>query len=209
MHVGYGFDNRQAQATARRSYLRPSHPVEAVKDALPVVLRNAWPAVVYRQLAIDIATNYSDVDRPAVGRVFDGVIQQIADQNVQRISVAEDGGVSRLDQANVDVTRMGSLPQVSDNNLNQRCQGNWLFSFDRCRASLLACQHQQLLNQPRRTVNSRCQSVDRHITACIVSSSAQALDLELQCRQWRAQFVCSIGNEVFLRVKRLPYPIKQ
>ena len=74
---------------------------------------------------------------------------------------------------------------------------------------LVARQHQQLLHEAAGAVDAGLQARGGAFPGVVVAGAAQALHLQLERGQWRAQLVGGIGHETLLSLERLAHPPEQ
>jgi len=68
-------------------------------------------------------------------------------------------------------------------------------------AVLLARQQQELVDEVGRAFDAGVQAQHGALARRVVGRACQAVHLQLQCRQWRTQFVRGVGDEALLRVE--------
>src|SRR5262249_3006378 len=80
MALRNGFDDRQAKATAR--HVNSLTTIKAVKHACPLGVRNPWSRIYDLDLNGVWCARDLHVHRPALWSVADGVLQEVAEQDV-------------------------------------------------------------------------------------------------------------------------------
>ena len=204
MALGNCLDDGQPQAAAAGGgAVGAAH--EAGKDTFALGRGDARAGVVHTQQPGAGLGQQRHLHRAAGRTVAQRVVHQIAGQHSQGIRVAVDAG--RLErgiqvQLQPAAARLGQCAQVGQHLAQQRRQGHRGEGHGR-RARLAAGQGQQLLDQPGGAVHAGHQGVQRGLAAGIVGSALQALRLQFERGQRRAQFVRGVGDKGALTVQRL------
>ncbi len=209
MALGDRLDDGQAQATA--GGLAAGHAVEAVEHAFAFVRRDAGAAVFHLHRHRAGAAEHRDVDGAPARGVLDRVVDQVAQQDLQRVGLAFDAGRVSLLQAQVDALGSGHARQVGGRAARQVGQvhrpglGSRAFGG----GGLLPRQDQELFNQARSAVDAGRQAAHCHLARFWRIGAVQALCLQAQGRERRAQFVRGIGHEMLLGLERSAHAAKQ
>jgi hypothetical protein len=185
MQARDGLGDGQAEAAAfrlRRTFR--GRAVEALQHALTLGGRDAGAAVVHRQDEMAGRAQHLHVHRAAFGRVLDGVVDQIAQQDGQGLRVAGHGGVLglRVDgrQAQVDGARLrggGSLRHGLACQIGQR---HGLRGRAHGGLRLVPGQGQELLHQARGAVDAGGQALGGVLARGGVGRALQGLGLQLE-----------------------------
>ena len=186
-------------------------PIEAVEHTLQRLRRNARTVIADPQphtAAIGRCQRHLD----ARGRriVAQRILEQVADQDTQRIRIALHGGrktIGRVERHRRTAFARGDR-QIGDHGARKRGQvhrrGRLLE-----RAGLLARQGQQLRHQPDRSLQPAAHHREGFAAFVVVAGAFGELDLQLQRGQRRAQFVSGVGDECALRQHRALEPRQQ
>jgi hypothetical protein len=150
-----------------------------------------------------------DVDRSPGRCVLDGVVHEIGHQDAQRFSVPGDVAFVDMFEAQIDPVRLRGRRGIRHGEPRDVGQGDWLKPGTRGGTGLLAGQHEQLLHQVRRTLDAGGQPPDRHLARRIVGGTLEALRLQLQRGERRAQFMGGIGDKALLGFEGLTHPLEQ
>ncbi len=212
MRAGDAVGNGQAQPAASHGRAVVLAAVEAAQRAGAFRRGDARAAVVHREHQGVPGRLQRHIHRAAPGGVLDGVVQQVAQQDGQRLALPRDVRRSGLRgqrlQPQVDAARIRGRRGVGHGALHPFGQQQGLG-----RAAggprLLARQGQQLLDQARGPVDAGGQALGGAGPGLVVTRARQRLRLQLQGGQRRAQLMRRIGHEVLLRIERLLHARQQ
>jgi hypothetical protein len=209
VHLRHRLGDRQPQATAGGR--RVGQAVEAVEHARALGLRNARAAVLHHQHppARGLADQHADLDAAAGRRILDGVFNQIAQQQAQRVGMARHQGRFQAREPDLLRTDLGVGHRLADHRARQRHQVQRRRRGALGQARLLARQFHQLAHQPRGAVDAGVQPLQRALAGLGVAGAAQPLHLQPERRQRRAQLVRRVGHEALLHLEGLAQALQQ
>ena len=206
MRLRNGLHDGQAQAAAGGAVLGGGGAHEALHGALAVFGGDAGAAVFHGEHGVVARSAHLQVHLAARRGVLDGVVEQVARQHAQRLGVAGHGGRVGVEQAHVHAARLGRWGHVGQ---GQGGDGAQVHGLGGDRARFLPGQGQQLLHQPGGTVDAAGQALGGGGTRRIVARALQALQLQTQRGQGRAQFVRGIGHKMLLRIEGALHALEQ
>ncbi len=210
MRVRDPLDDRKAQATAGRGVgrVRAGSPVEPLEHALAVLGRDAGTRIDDAEHRRTGLVGHGDVDAAALGRVAQRVVEEVRQQHRERRGVALHGHVGRPREAEIDALVGGQRGTRDDRVAHERRQVD---RGERPRRGFgLEPRHgQQLVDQMGRAIHALLQFRERGRTGRRVGRARGEFDLQLERREWRAQFVRGIGGEAALGGERLVEPREQ
>ena len=194
MQVRDRLHDRQAQPAAGGA--AAGDAIEAVEHARALGRRDPGPVVVDREHERGRVATHIDVDAPALARVPDRVLQEVAQQDPQRVGVARDRRLVGVRESEVDAARLRLRQRELDRLARDIGERDRLRRGARGGARLMACEHEQLLDETRGALDTRGQSRDRDLAGGVVARAPQALDLQRQRGEWRTQLVRGVGYTV-------------
>lgn len=213
MHARNALGNGQAQAAAghrRTAVLRAA--VEALQHALALIGRNARTAIVHHQRQVAGLRLQLHVHHAALRGVFDSVVDQVAQQDLQGLGLAGHAGMLRLGgqrQPQVHAALLSRRRRVGHGLARQIGQHHGLGRSACGGLRLLAGQDQQLLDQARGAVYAAGQALHGQHACAGVAGALQALHLQLERGQRRAQLVRGVGHEMLLRLEGMLHARQQ
>ena len=196
MPLGDAADDRQPEPAARLTSPRPA--VEAVEDPRALGGRDSFSRIADGDEGHRVGAAGDHIHPSAARRVAQRIADQVGEQDAQRIGVAADHARLLLRRcAEIDPPRLRQRQMVGNDLCRELPQVHRL----QCRfagTGLEPRQRQQLLHRMGGALQAILEIGEGVGTSRVVGGPLGQLYLQRQCRQWRAQLVRGVGNELAL-----------